>query len=580
MRLISVHKLLRAKLQLKDEPSFLAAKINLSCHYAIAVVVISKPDEGVEERKMTLNKRISSSAVNADHLRRLTQIGMALSAEKDINRLLEIILIETRAITSADGGTLYLISKNGTELHFSFVQNVSLNINMGGTGGKITWPPILLKEENGEWNHENVSAHVAITGEPVNIADVYSASDFNFEGPKEFDRKSGYRTKSMLVVPMRDHEGDIIGVLQLLNATDPETGQVIPFSEKAQDLAWSLASQAAVALTNKLLIVELENLLDAFIKTIAVAIDEKSPYTGGHVRRVAELTMTIAQKINQAREGHFTDVSFSVDEMQELRTAAWLHDVGKITTPEHVVDKATKLEKVYDRIEEVKIRFELLKREYQSAIHCTQATLHGQSSSEAEKELNQLDEEYRFLEQMNSGSEFTHDQMIDRIQQIAKRQLRTASQTMPLLTEDEIYNLSIRRGTLNDEERDIINNHASVTYRMLSQLPFPKKMQKVAEYAAAHHEKINGAGYPRGLKGADFPLQARIIALADVFEALTAKDRPYKKGKTLSEALKIMSFMVKDQHIDADLYELFINEKIYLDYAKKELDPQQIDMEK
>lgn len=527
---------------------------------------------------MTQKQNRSASTIDADHLRRLTQIGLALSAEKDINRLLEKILIEARAITSADGGTLYLMSSDGRELEFSFVQNASLGITMGGAGEKITWPPILLTDANGVLNHENVSAYVAVTGQPVNISDVYSESGFNFEGPKAFDRKTGYRTQSMLVVPMRDHEGDIIGVLQLLNATDSDTGQVIPFSERAQELAWSLASQAAVALTNKLLIIELENLLDAFIKTIAVAIDEKSPYTGGHVRRVAELTMAIAKKINKAQEGHFAKTCFSDDEMQELRTAAWLHDVGKITTPEHVVDKATKLETVCDRIEGVKIRFELLKREYQLAIQYAQNALEGHLSDEAEKELKQLDDEYRFLEQMNSGSEFTQDQMIERIHQIAKRQLCTSSQTLPLLTEDEIYNLSIRRGTLNDEERDIINNHATVTHRMLSQLPFPKKMQKVAEYAAAHHEKINGTGYPRGLKGDQFPLQARIIALADVFEALTAKDRPYKKGKTLSEALKIMSFMVKDQHIDPDLYELFIKERIYIEYARRELDSQQIDM--
>lgn len=527
---------------------------------------------------MVQEKMNSADSIDADHLRRLTQIGVALSAEKDIDRLLEKILIEARTITSADGGTLYRMSDNGKELQFAFVQNESLGINMGGTGGKITWPPVALIDANGVFNHANVSAHVAITGQPVNIADVYDAPGFNFEGPIAFDKKTGYRTKSMLVVPMRDHEGDIIGVLQLLNAIEPDTGQVVPFSQKAQDLAWSLASQAAVALTNKLLIFELENLLDSFIKTIAIAIDEKSPYTGGHVRRVAELTMIIAEKINQTQDGYFAKISFSDDEMKELRMAAWLHDVGKITTPEHVVDKSTKLEKVYDRIEDVKIRFELLKREYQLAMNKVQDNLNGRSTEDVEKDMKELDEEYQFLVQMNNGSEFTQDKMIDRIKQIAKRQWCANTQTLPLLTEDEIYNLSIRRGTLNDEERNIINNHASVTYKMLSKLPFPKKLQKIAEYASAHHEKVDGSGYPLGLKGDQFPLQARIIALADVFEALTAKDRPYKKGKTLSEALKIMHFMVKDQHIDSDLYELFINEQIHIDYARKELETQQIDI--
>jgi HD-GYP domain-containing protein (c-di-GMP phosphodiesterase class II) len=527
---------------------------------------------------MVQEKKNSNDSIDADHLRRLTQIGVALSAEKDINRLLERILIEARAITSADGGTLYQMSNDGRELQFVFVQNESLKINMGGAGGEITWPPVPLINADGDYNHANVSAHVAITGQPVNIADVYDAPGFNFEGPIAFDKKTGYRTQSMLVVPMRDHEGDIIGVLQLLNAIEPDTGRVIPFSRKAQDLAWALASQAAVALTNNLLIFELETLLNAFIQTIAIAIDEKSPYTGGHVRRVAELTMTIAEKINQTQEGHFEKISFSDDEMKELRMAAWLHDVGKITTPEHVVDKSTKLEKVYDRIEDVEKRFELLKREYQSEINKVQVNLDGRSTEDNAKELKDLDEEYQFLAQMNNGSEFTQDKMIERIKQIAKRQWCINSKTLPLLTEDEIYNLSIRRGTLNDEERNIINNHAVVTYRMLSKLPFPKKMQRIAEYAAAHHEKVNGTGYPLGLKGDSFPLQARIIALADIFEALTAKDRPYKKGKTLSEALKIMDFMAKDQHIDSDLYKLFIKEHVYLDYARRELEPQQIDI--
>lgn len=524
-------------------------------------------------------KMNNTNSIDADHLRRLTQIGVALSAEKDIDRLLEKILIEARTITNADGGTLYLMSENERELQFAFVQNESMGLNLGGTGGKITWPPIKLTGADGLPNHSNISAHVAITAEAVHIDDVYEAPGFNFEGPRDFDRKAGYRTQSMLVVPMCNHDNDIIGVVQLINAKETDTGQVIPFPLKAQELAKSLASQAAVALTNNLLIADLKNLLDAFIQSIAIAIDEKSPYTGGHVRRVAGLTMNIAEKINEAHDGHFAGICFSGDEMQELRMAAWLHDIGKITTPDHVVDKATKLEKVYDRIEDVKTRFEMLKREYHLAKNNAEMSTGGHSLEEADRELKALDEEYQFLVQVNSGSEFTQDEMIERIKKIAKRKWNTSSQTLPLLTEDEIYNLSIRRGTLNDEERKIINNHATLTYKMLSKLPFPKKLQKIAEYAAAHHEKLDGSGYPLGLKGDQLSLQSRIIALADIFEALTAKDRPYKKGKTLGEVLKIIKSMVKEQHIDSDLYDLFIKEKIYMDYARRELASLQIDIE-
>jgi response regulator RpfG family c-di-GMP phosphodiesterase len=260
--------------------------------------------------------------------------------------------------------------------------------------------------------------------------------------------------------------------------------------------------------------------------------------------------------------------------------AAWLHDVGKITTPEHVVDKATKLQAVHDRIHDVKTRMELIKRDYLPA---TQSEINKDKHAEetavkADEEIKALDDEYQFLLEVNKGGEFLNDEMIARIKKIAKRKLNADGQNKPLLSEEEVYNLCIRQGTLTEEERKIINNHVLVTQKILSQLPFPKKLRHVADYAAAHHEKIDGTGYPLGLKGEQLSLQSRILAIADVFEALTAKDRPYKKGKGLAEALKIMEDMAKNQHIDADLYELFIKEKIYADYAKRELAPQQIDI--
>jgi len=243
------------------------------------------------------------------------------------------------------------------------------------------------------------------------------------------------------------------------------------------------------------------------------------------------------------------------------------------------VDKATKLEKVYDRIEDVKTRFEMLKREYHQALENAERRTSGSSLEDVDRELKALDEEYQFLVNVNNGHEFIHDLTIERIKRIAERKWSTATQTLPLLTEDEIYNLSVRRGTLNDEERKIINNHAAVTFKLLSKLPFPRKMKRIAEYAAAHHEKPDGSGYPLGLKGDALPLQSRVIALADIFEALTAKDRPYKKGKTVGEALKIIGEMVGEQHIDGRLYDLFIAQKIYRGYALSELMPAQRDVE-
>ena len=516
-----------------------------------------------------------------EHHRRLMQIGMSLSAEKNLDGLFELIVDVARKCTNATGGTVYLMSDDGKTLSFAVVQNETLNIRMGGTGGKITWPSVPLKNPDGSPNHANVSAFAALSGEIVNLSDVYNAEGFNFEGTRKFDAQTGYRSKSMLVVPMKDHEKEIIGVLQLINAQDTETGETISFSTESQQMTESLASQAAVSLTNSRLINELEILLESFIKTIATAIDEKSPYTAGHIRRVAELTMSIAQKINDVSEGTYADVHFSENELNELRIAAWLHDVGKISTPDHVVDKATKLEKICDRIELLKLRFELIKKDYQLArIRSGKEVLISDESSDAFEDdyIEKLEEDYALLSSVNIGGEFMADEMIERIQRIAKRQYVIDGRSFPLLTDDEICNLSIRRGTLTDSEREIINNHACITYKMLSQMPFPKKLRHVPLYAASHHEKLDGTGYPARLTKEQLSLQARIIAMADIFEALTAKDRPYRKGKTLSEVLKIMKFLVQDKHIDPDLYTLFLKEKIYLDYGRQELSTQQMDI--
>ncbi|MDI6776009.1 MAG: HD domain-containing phosphohydrolase [Syntrophales bacterium] len=533
-----------------------------------------------------LNKLVSDvrefTEEQIGHIRQMTRIGAALSAERNLDRLLEMIVEEARRYTCADGGTLYIMSDDETALHFAIVQNDTLKVRMGGTSGKITWPPVMLKNPDGSPNYANVSAYAAISGEVVNIPDVYNASGFNFEGTRKFDAETGYRSRSMLVAPMRNHENNIIGVLQLLNALDTATGEVITFSLESQRMTESLASQAAVTLSNNRLIYDLENLLESFIKTIATAIDEKSPYTGGHVRRVADLTMAIARKINEATEGPYADVCLSEDQMRELRIAAWLHDMGKITTPEYIIDKATKLETICDRIEFLKTRFEVIKRDHEIELLKRGVGRDWDSGREVvlaedDEFIKALREDFNFLCAANVGGEYMADGMIERLKSVAQRQWALDGKLQPLLNDNEIYNLSIRRGTLTDEERGIINNHAAVTHKMLSQLPFPKKLRHVQDYAAAHHEKLDGTGYPSGLKGDQLPLQSRILALADVFEALTAKDRPYKKGKTLSEAMKIMELMVADHHLDSDLFDLFIKERLYDDYAQKELAPQQVD---
>ncbi len=517
-------------------------------------------------------------------IRRLTAIGTALSAEKNLDRLLEMILEEAQKLTNADGGTLYLTADSERELQFALVRTDSLGLCMGGTGGRITWPSVALFNPDGTPNHANVSAFVALSGETVNIPDVYHAEGFNFQGTRAFDAETGYRSKSMLVVPLRNHENDIIGVLQLLNARKAAGGETVLFSRESQEITESLASQAAVALTNNRLIQDLENLLEAYVRTIATAIDEKSPYTGGHVRRVVEIAMDLAAKINAADSGPYAAVSFNKNELQELRIAAWLHDVGKITTPEHIVDKATKLETVHDRIDLLKTRLQVIRRDHEIALMKNYLLSKGLSLpeelvAEQARFSRLMYEEGCFLDDVNRGGETMSEERINRLRGIANRSWEENGRPQSAITEEEVRNLSIRRGTLTDEERDIINNHAAVTSKILSQLPFPKKLSRIPDYASGHHEHLDGTGYPLGLKGDQLPLQTRILALADIFEALTAKDRPYKKGKTLSEALGILTTMVGDGHIDPVLFAFFMEKKIHLDYARRVLAPQQLDMD-
>jgi len=541
------------------------------------------------------------SDTQLDYVKRLTRISIALSAEKNLDRLMEMIVDEARKLTNADGGSLYVVSDDETELRFAIIQNETLGTRIGGTGEPVTWKPVPLRRPDGTPNHAHVCAYAALTGRIVDIPDVYYAQGHDFEGMREFDVQTGYRSQSMLVVPLRNHEHEIIGVLQLLNAKDPATGDITPFSVASREITASLASQAAVALTNNRLIHDVEHLLESFIKAIATAIDEKSPYTGGHVRRVAELTMAIAEKIDEAATGPYAKVHFTLDQMKELQIAAWLHDLGKVTTPEYVVDKATKLATIYDRIEVVRLRFELLKRQAEAELLAKRLAEQGirgvpppiangqvslligrdevaasrpDAGQGAYQELvKTLDEEFAFLARVNAGSEFMSDAEIERVRTIAKRRLVVDGEPRPLLSEEEVHNLTVRKGTLTDEERGIINKHAEVTHDMLSQLPFPKKSKNVPAYASTHHEKLDGAGYPLGLKADQLPLQSRIIALADVFEALTAKDRPYRAGLTLSEAVKTLQEMVEHNHLDRDLFELFIREGIHRGYAARESVP-------
>ena len=500
----------------------------------------------------------------------MSAIGLALSKEKDMDKLLEMILLEAKRISNADGGTLYMMTDH-QRLKFSIMITNSLNIHMGGTSGKeIPFYPVKLYMDDGQPNKSMIAANAGLTGDTINIPDAYKAKGFDFSGTKAFDEKTGYRSKSFLTVPLKNHEDEIIGVLQLLNAQDIKTKKVIPFSDGVQKSVEALSSQAAVAITNKNLIKDLEVLFESFIKLIASAIDAKSPYTGGHCSRVPEITMMLAESVNDINEGPFAGIQFTDKEMYELKIAAWLHDCGKVATPEAVVDKGTKLETIYDRIHTVATRFEVLKRDEEIKFLKKQLKIQKDNSlSENEKKdalkkarslylkrIKQQVDDKAFIEESNVGGEFMSKDRKDRVKKIASYRWRDNGSPKPFFTEDEVYNLCISRGTLTPEERKIINDHIVVTIDMLEQLPYPKHLRNVPEFAGGHHEKLDGTGYPKGLNHSEMSVQAKIMAIADIFEALTAPDRPYKKANKLSEALDIMHEMCKKEKIDKEIFKV------------------------
>ena len=526
-----------------------------------------------------------------DLLRRLEQlheIGTSLSKERDITRLLESILLAAKVITNADGGTLYRMLDNKSALRFEILRTDSLGIAMGGTSGiAISFPNLPLLDTNGKRNDSLVAAYAAIHHQTVNVADAYTEPNFDFSGTRLFDERTGYRSQSFLAVPMRDHEGEVIGVLQLINAQRPGSTEVVSFSSADQSLVESLASQAAIALTNRLLMTQLEELFESFVNMINLAIDEKSPYTGGHCQRVPALTMMLAEAVNLTTEGPLASFKMDDRDRYELKIAGLLHDCGKVTTPVHVVDKATKLQTIYDRIGLIDTRFEVLKRDAEIVALRRQLELRDSVNPEAEvaiwskyrAEVNALDADRDFLRSTNLGAEATGELALQRVRSIAGSRLwrNVDGVETEFLTSDELENLSIRAGTLTQSERNTINHHIVATIKMLEKLPWPSHLRNVPEYAGGHHERMDGKGYPKGLTRDQMSVQARVMGIADIFEALTASDRPYKPGMRLSEAMGILQRFKENGHIDPDLFDIFVTEKVYLRYAEEFLDPWQVD---
>ena len=533
---------------------------------------------------MTLKEKC---AVLEDRFKRLQEIGLALSTEDDINVIFELIMDEAKNITNADGRTLYMISDDGKTMKFEIMATDSMNFSQGGTTGvKITIPPMQLFNEDGTPNHSSIVAYSANTGKIVNIKDAYKEKGFDFTGAKNFDKDTGYQTRSVLSVPLKNHENDIVGVMQLINAKDPKSGETISFSDHMQNQVESLASQGAVALTNKRLVAELKNLFESFIQLIATAIDKKSPYTGGHCERVPEITMLLADAVEKTKTGKYKDFSMNEDERYELYIAGWLHDCGKVATPPHIVDKGMKLETITDRIEVMDTRFEVLKRDAEISMLKKQIELMGKGMangkikslvSEFDDKITQFNSDQTFIQKTNRGGEFMEEEDQRRVSNIGNYKWKLEGEEINLFDEKDVRNLQIPKGTLLPEEREIINDHIVITIDMLEKLPYPKKLRNVPEFAGGHHEKLDGTGYPKGLKDEEMSVQAKMMAIADIYEALTAADRPYKDGKKLSQAMRIMGFMKNDYEIDQDLFEIFVKEGVYKKYAKKYLGDDQLD---
>ncbi len=558
-----------------------------------------------------------------EKLARLVDNGIGLSREQNRQLLMRQVLFGARDIAQCLAATLFLKTEQNT---LAFVQRTS--------DDPLPAFEIPMFDAAGAPNDKFVVVRVATTNRSVIIDDVYNETRFDLSGTKSFSEESGLRTVSMLTVPLSPREGEVIGVIQLLNALDPVTGAIVPFRPDLITFVEALAAQSAVAIENQNLIEAQKQFMDALLRLIAGAVDAKSHYTGGHCERVPELGIMLAEAASAAQEGPLADFRFkSDDEWREFRIGAWLHDCGKVTTPEYVVDKASKLETLYNRIHEVRTRFEVLLRD--ARIGQLEAVAAGASPTQAQSDFEarkaQLLADFEFIAECNQGSESMADEKVQRIRRIAGQTwLRHFDDRLGLAHEEfkrygnesdalpvteqlladkrhhviprvdttvadprwnfkvtvpenlynfgEVYNLSLVRGTLTAEERFKINEHVMQTLIMLEQLPLPKNMRRVPEYAGTHHETLLGTGFPRRLGAAELSMPMRIMALADIFEALTASDRPYKKAKTLSESMRILSALKEGGHIDPDLFDLFLTSGVYLRYAERYLLPEQIDV--
>lgn len=539
---------------------------------------------------------LNGEEMAARRLRHLSEIAMALSAERDIHRLLDLILTKSRELTGADAGSVFTVHKvlqpdksHDIDLHFRAAQNDSK--------AELNTPAELNIQVTIPVSSSSLAGHAAFTGELLCLDDAYHVAP---EAPYKFnpslDQKHGYRTKSVLVVPLTNHANEVIGVLQLINRkkrrevalSDPATidREVIPFDQELIDLAASLASQAAVALENNLLLKELqnnllliENLFESFVGASTSAIEERDPSTRGHSDRVTLLTVALATAATQATTGPYKDVYFTPQQLKELRYAGLLHDFGKIGVREAVLTKSHKLDPL--RFQALKDRMNLLRRDRENRfLQRKIATLLESTLAEAQPhfkeldeqlcaELAELDRDMEFLEYVNDPVvTYMPDDEFDRQQQLISRLAKLHyldEKGMPqrLLKDDEVEALSVRKGSLTRGEYQQIQRHADLSFEFLNRISWTPEFADIPNIAYCHHEKLNGSGYPRGLTADEIPLQSKMMAVADIYDALTAADRPYKRALAPEKALQILRAEADAGMLDRDVVDLFISERIY-----------------
>ncbi len=499
--------------------------------------------------------------------RNLSKIGIALSAEKDLGCLLEMVLTYGRKLSACEGASLFLVDKSDKKnpmLCFRLAQNETVELN--------------FEEKSFPLSKQSLAGYVALTGEVLNIKDAYEidpTAPYHFDS--SFDKAADYRTRELLVLPMQNHEGEIIGILQFLNRKDElqvnNRRRFVAFGEEMTETLMALASQAAVAIDNSLLLENIHNLFEGFVSASVKAIESRDPVTSGHSFRVAELTIGLAEILPRSGDHQYKNKQFSSDEIRELRYAALLHDFGKVGVREHVLLKAKKLDDT--RLEILKFRIMWLKErlqkdfyqkicEYQSISDRNIFVQQQQHLQEVlNKELEKLEHFHQVIEESNQPSildEDTHEHL----EHLSCYQVKDAPWTGDsLISNDDFLALSVKRGSLTEEERFEIQSHVSNTLDYLLQIPWTTELKNIPHIASAHHEKINGKGYPRGLKGSEIPVQSRIMTVADIYDALTARDRPYKSSLPNQTALDILHKEAKQGLLDQDLVNIFTDAKIY-----------------